>query len=154
MQDYLRRREEIVVRRGEKVRELDQIRAEIARADEAVADLDKAAIVFGIQPPKAPAPQPAVVAAAESPQEPVPQFKDVALDILKAAYPRTCKSVAVLAKGQEILNRTFHPKTAGMTLYRLAKDGLVERIGRSEWRYVPQEGESPEALASEPSMFP
>lgn len=56
--------------------------------------------------------------------------------ILKAAYPATLKASDVGQQAAARLGVRFHPKTPGMTLSRLRKDGIADLLGR-RWRYVP-----------------
>lgn len=151
-QEYLDRRQREQKRRDVEVRLLERLESRIARRDETIAELDRAALTFGIQPP-APVREPSrqnvkpVASAA-------PQFKDVALDYLKEAHPKTLKAAQIQNRCEILLGRKFHEKTAGMTLYRLAKDGLVRRIGRAHWLYVPQtDDKGPEVDAAGPSLF-
>ena len=81
------------------------------------------------------------------------QFKDIVLEALQKAHPHTMRAADLQAIAEKEVGREFHPKTAGMTLYRLSQEGHAERIGKANWKYVPQEGEGSEVLASEPSMF-
>ena len=151
--EYLKKRQDILMRRQLRVRLIERLQDKVARYDDEVAELDRAAITFGIQPPKPERP-PQKAEQRPAPSSGVPQFKDVALDFLREAYPQTRKASQVLQRCEADLARKFHPKTAGMTLYRLAKDRLVERVGKSNWRYVPQDGdEGLEADASGPSLF-
>jgi len=73
-------------------------------------------------------------------------FKDVALELLKEAYPAPMKASEILAKAEKRLGRKYHPKTAGMSLYRMASPeggALVRREGH-RWYFVPQKTEGPE----------
>jgi hypothetical protein len=146
-EDYLERRRQSVERRNALLDQIEEISREVARVNETIVELDRAALVFGIQPADVPKP------ATPPPARQTPQFKDVVLEFLKAAYPETRKAVDIQAHCERTLGRKFHPKTSGMTLYRLSGDKLVERIGKSNWKYIPQEGEGPEASTSEPSIF-
>jgi len=78
-----------------------------------------------------------------------PLFKDIALQLLKDAYPKPLRAAEVQAAAEAKLSRKFHSKTPGMSLYRLAKEGLVERRGW-DWFYLP---ESEKALRYE-EAFP
>jgi hypothetical protein len=147
--DYLEQRRAKVDRRMGLVEQVDHLKVEIDHVDEEIAELDRAAIVFGIQPP-AVAPKPA---PAPTGRQGGLQFKDVALKYLRDAYPKAVTAASLQAFCQDVLGREFHPKTSGMTLYRFSQAGLAERIGKSDWKYIPQEGEGPEASTSEPSIF-
>ncbi len=154
--EYLEKRNKMLAQLEESAVKMKRLHAEINDIAKSIAELDQAARTFGLraaeeaqQPEK-----PKVVTPPPTPSKPAPQFKDVALDILREAYPRTCKAADIQEQAEERVGREFHPKTAGMTLYRLSLEGLVERVGRAEWQYVPQEDEGSEAEAPEPSMFP
>jgi hypothetical protein len=67
-----------------------------------------------------------------------PLFKDVALRLLKEAYPKPLRAAEVQKLAEAELGRKFHSKTPGMSLYRLAQDGMVERRGW-DWFFVPEE---------------
>lgn len=56
-------------------------------------------------------------------------FKDVALELLRAAHPKPLRAAEIQAGVEAEIGRQFHEKTAGMTLYRLLKEGLVRRNG-------------------------
>lgn len=65
------------------------------------------------------------------------QFKDRALEILRGIYPRSLRAPDLQVAVEAHLGRKFHPKTAGMTLYRFRNQKMVRREGRN-WFYVPQ----------------
>jgi hypothetical protein len=67
-----------------------------------------------------------------------PLFKDLALQLLMEAYPRALRAADIQASAEAKLGRKFHPKTTGMSLYRLAKDGAVVRRGW-DWFYIPED---------------
>lgn len=69
-------------------------------------------------------------------------FKDTVLELLKGAYPAPMKAADVQAQAEARIGSKFHPKTSGMTLYRLAQDGLVRREGH-KWFFVPEENRRP-----------
>ena len=63
-------------------------------------------------------------------------FKDAVLRALRDAYPHPLKAAEIRSKAETALSKSFHEKTAGMTLYRLSKDGHVRREGH-RWFFVP-----------------
>lgn len=65
------------------------------------------------------------------------KFKELALEILKRAYPNSMRASDLGAQIEQATGATFHEKTAGMTLYRLAQDGVARRKGWN-WFYVPE----------------
>lgn len=131
-------------------RRLDEIETELS-------DLDRGARALGL-PMAAPVVRPVAGAArSDGPffQQPVArrgdspaplQFKDVALDYLADVHPASRKATDVQAHVEEVLGRTFHWKTAGMTLYRLKNEHKVRRAGQ-QWSFVPISER--EALAAE-----
>ncbi len=58
-----------------------------------------------------------------------PSFKEAAIEFLQKIYPRGLKATHIRALAQSHYGITAHEKTAGMTLYRLKKEGLVRRNG-------------------------
>ena len=58
-----------------------------------------------------------------------PSFKEAAIEFLQKVYPRGLKATHIRALVQSHYGITAHEKTAGMTLYRLKKEGLVRRNG-------------------------
>ena len=51
------------------------------------------------------------------------------LDQLRFAGPTGSKAAPIRAYAKEVHQRDFHVKAVGMTLYRLAKEGLARREG-------------------------
>lgn len=136
---------EYTAQRNALLRQLDQAASRLARVREKVAvleaeiaSLDAAAKAFGLQvSPESPTLFDKPMGHhGQAPTEAGGQFKDVALDLLREAYPSSLKASQIQARVQAKLNRTFHWKTAGMTLYRLKQDGHVKREGQN-WFYVP-----------------
>lgn len=80
---------------------------------------------------------PRLIKAASSPQ-PMP-FKDRALSLLAEAYPAPLKAAEIREKIESEYRTKFHEKTAGMSLYRLSKEGLVRREGKDLWFFVPED---------------
>ena len=75
-------------------------------------------------------------------------IRDLVISLLRAAGSEGSKvapiKAAILAQGIEM-----HEKTVGMTLYRLSKDGLARRLGRTWFFIIPKgEMENPDAGAS------
>ena len=103
-----------------------------------VQDLDAGARAFGI-----PTEGPDSIPDDDDSSEPEnsgrsgPLFKDLALDLLKEAYPLPMRANDVKEAIEKKLGRTFHSKTPGMSLYRLSKEGLVRRQGW-DWFFIPQ----------------
>lgn len=64
-------------------------------------------------------------------------IRDEVLERARLAYPAAVKATALRAE-LEKHRGALHEKTIGMTLYRLSRDGLVERDGRN-WFFVPPE---------------
>ena len=58
-----------------------------------------------------------------------PSFKEAAIEFLQKVYPRGLKATHIRALVQSHYGIAAHEKTAGMTLYRLKKEGLVRRNG-------------------------
>lgn len=73
----------------------------------------------------------------EAPSAP-PALKDIALDLLAGAYPNPLKARHVGTDAERIMGKKLHPKSPGMTLYRLAEAGLARREGHN-WYWVPPE---------------
>jgi hypothetical protein len=68
-------------------------------------------------------------------------IRELTLEYLAAAAPAGLKASEVQALIEGRRKTNLHPKTAGMTLYRLSQDGLVRREGRM-WFYVPPNAEA------------
>lgn len=66
-------------------------------------------------------------------------FKDRALELLAGAYPEPLKASVIRQKIEAETRSQFHEKTAGMSLYRLSKEGLVRREGKDLWFFVPED---------------
>ncbi len=67
---------------------------------------------------------------------PMPKIKDIVLDRLKAAVPDGTRAAPIRDYIIETYGEQIHEKTVGMTLYRLAKKGLVHREGIT-WFFGP-----------------
>lgn len=102
----------------------------------------------GLSPPPPPPPTRRVedvvdVEADEvaSGNEDVPSVRELTLEYLKAAGDAGHKASEIQALIEVRRKAKLHPKTAGMTLYRLSQDGLARRDGRT-WFYVPPNAET------------
>lgn len=62
---------------------------------------------------------------------PTSTASDVILEALQGVFPKPMKAAGLREMIEERLGRTVHPKTTGMTLYRLAKEGQVRREGHN-----------------------
>ncbi len=60
-----------------------------------------------------------------------PPIRDIVLDRLKAAGTKGDRATPIRKFIERVYGGNIHEKTVGMTLYRLAKDGLVRRHGRT-----------------------
>lgn len=67
-----------------------------------------------------------------------PSFKEAAVEFLQKVYPRGLKATHIRALAQSHYGITAHEKTAGMTLYRLKKEGLVRRNGFYWYSLAPE----------------
>ena len=143
---------EYLERRAIKSKEIAEARSNaerfltIAKAREIeLTELDKAAAVLGISKPAQAAAAIATADATLSAQATVTRgtadarggFKEQAIEVLKASYPTPMRAAEVQQAVERKLLRQFHEKTAGMTLFRLSKDGVVRRSGW-EWYFVPE----------------
>jgi len=70
-----------------------------------------------------------------------PPIREIVLDRLKTAGKEGTSAAALRRYIERVYNTEIHEKTAGMTLYRLAQDGKVQRKGRT-WFFVPPEAET------------
>lgn len=102
-----------------------------------LAELDKAVKVLGIVfEPEKPVDSETSKSSPPTTGE-APVFKELALEALRAVHPASMRAAQVQAEAERKAARKFHEKTAGMTLFRLSKDGLVRRSGW-DWYYVPE----------------
>lgn len=64
-------------------------------------------------------------------------IKQMIVEMAADAYPKRIRASelrsALVEQGLFV-----HDKTVGMTLYRLAQAGIVRRIGRADWCFVPE----------------
>jgi hypothetical protein len=152
---------EYLERRSFKIKEISEARANaerfatITKARESeLADLDKAAAVLGISNP--PRPQDGIAANISATanirasvtvtdgdgEEVRGGFKEQAVEALRKSYPNPLRAAEVQKAVERKLLRQFHEKTAGMTLFRLSKDGVVRRSGW-DWYFVPENDRKP-----------
>jgi hypothetical protein len=106
-----------------------------------LAELENAARVMQIIPAQRSMESPSLVGAdhLRAPGEHQPRvFKDLSVEVLRNAYPRSMKAIEIQAYIERKLAKKFHPKTAGMTLFRLSREGVVVR-SRWTWTFVPEE---------------
>jgi len=116
--------------------ELDRKQASLRAKEAAIKELDRAAEVFGLTaiedgPVDAPG-------GEDREEEGVGVFKDLALKALRQAFPNPLRAVEIQDQVQRVTGRSFHKKTAGMTLYRLSKEKLARRSGW-DWFFVPED---------------
>ena len=109
--------------------------------------LDRARVPEGaFGPPSLPPPPPKVIeGVAEvvdgAPADEGPTIRELALEYLRLAGSRGRKASEIQALIEERRKTKLHPKTSGMTLYRLSQDGLARREGRT-WFFVPPKAET------------
>jgi hypothetical protein len=135
--EYAERRNALMKERNETARLILQAQADLAVLDEEIGELDTSAKVFGLTLPDNAVQPPKTVGVMTFRDTPPAQFKDLALDLLRDASPAPLKAKEIHQAVEARTGRTYHWKTAGMTLYRLSQDGLVKRVGH-KWFYVPQ----------------
>jgi len=140
--EYVERRGALSRKRERAEKTLASLQRKVAALEAEIAELDRGAKVFGLSVPEAdgrplftvypdtPAPPPAVQSG---------QFKDLALAYLADAYPTAKKALDVQKFVEATLGRSFHWKTAGMTLYRLKNEYKVRREGHQYWAFVPED---------------
>lgn len=152
-QDWLKQyaQKEYLDRRGKLVLEVTFAEGAVSIAQmelkakkDALIDLDRAATTFGLDT------QPAARKVAKA----GPQLKTIAIEMLMNAYPEPLKASRIETEARALLDKDIHPKSTGMTLYRLLLEGKVRRAGHN-WFYVPpdedrREQESPEREGSGP----
>jgi hypothetical protein len=145
--DYQARRAAAVKRRDQAGARLKRIREKFAEAEAEIDELDRGAKVFGLIPDSqlqadlvVSDGQRRLLMEFKSASSPVSarQFKDFTVEALEKHYPRPVKAAEIQQWAEAQLRRGFHWKTAGMTLYRLKKDGTARREGQN-WFFVPPE---------------
>jgi hypothetical protein len=141
-QEYRARCAALSSRRDGLLASIAHVQKEIASIDAELRDIGQALRVVGVELEPSDLPSAGIGRADEplpqSESTPIPQFKDVALEVIRERYPQAIKSTELQAAVENRLGRKFHPKTSGMTLYRARQDGFVRREGR-KWYYVPLE---------------
>lgn len=144
--DYVQKRSDLRERIEDANASIQRLMREFRELSEQVEQLDAAAKVFGLP------------VDGDSVKTPTPpqaknkrQFKHIAFDVLKRAYPNTVKASEIQEEAERQLGRKFHDKTAGMTLYRFLQKRIAERVGHSDWRYIPPKEEG--RGESQPSIF-
>jgi hypothetical protein len=73
----------------------------------------------------------ALKAIQEAVRPNMPRLGDIILDQLKKAGPSGSKAAPIQKYIETTYGKHIHDKTVGMTLYRLAKEGLVRRNGHT-----------------------
>lgn len=144
--EYAERRAALVRQRERDAKTVANLQKKIAERDAEISDLDRGAKVFGLPVPDegsffpelVNAAQQAVAQFKDTGRSGQRQFKDVAVELLAHAYPEPLKAAEIQEGVQRELGRSFHWKTAGMTLFRLKKDFQVSRHGQN-WFFVPPE---------------
>lgn len=63
-------------------------------------------------------------------------IREAILKLAEAAYPHPVRATTLQAE-LEKTRGPLHYKTVGMTLYRLSKEGRMQRRGQKDWFYVP-----------------
>jgi hypothetical protein len=79
--------------------------------------------------------------AFEGLEEPHSSVRDFTINSLKAAGSLGMKAAEIRAVYETSRDTKLHDKTIGMTLYRLSKDNLARREGRT-WFFVPPNAET------------
>ena len=82
-----------------------------------------------------------------------PSFKEAAIEFLQKVYPRGLKATHIRALTQSHYGISAHEKTAGMTLYRLKKEGLVRRNGLYWYFLAPERPPAENIDARPPAAF-
>jgi hypothetical protein len=70
-----------------------------------------------------------------------PPIREIVLDRLRGAGAEGKRASAIQKYIERVYGAELHQKTVGMTLYRLAQEGLVRREGRT-WFFVQPEAET------------
>ena len=92
------------------------------------------------------APQQASIPAVSPPRNRT--VRDIVLEAAQQAYPSAVRAAA-LRKQLELQGIIVHEKTVGMTLYRLSREGVIERKGKADWFFVPEADRVPAAEGRE-----
>ena len=67
-----------------------------------------------------------------------PSIKEIVLAAAQAAYPDSVRAAQIRSELAE-RGHAIHEKSVGVAFYRLSVKGLVERRGKEDWYFVPQE---------------
>ena len=91
--------------------------------------------------------------AAFSQVAPPQSIADSVLALTEAAYPEPVRAAWLQAEIEKQRGARLHFKTIGMSLYRLSKQGLVERKGQKDWVFVPESHRTKKSGVSAPDSF-
>lgn len=147
-EEYLERRDALARRRDKAESTLISLQKKIATLESEIAELDRSARVFGLTVPGEDGER-ILFTVQPSGHISGGQFKDVALDYLAEVYPTPKRAIDVQRFVEATLGRSFHWKTAGMTLYRLKNEHKVRREGPRLWAFVPEEERVAQRLKDE-----
>jgi hypothetical protein len=78
--------------------------------------------------------------------------RDLVLERLEVAAQKGAQAADIRKSIEALRKQQLHEKTVGMTLYRLAQEGLARRDGRT-WFYVSPEGETQNPGAVTPGLI-
>lgn len=124
----IRKAHQAAITRLQRIRQtFEALREEERQTYLLIKDCEAAGRVFGI-----------AFDPIEQPARKLPEdgnVREFALEYLKNS-PCGVRSPAVLQAYKETFGRELHPKTIGMTLYRLKEAGLAERQGHI-WKSAP-----------------
>ena len=79
-------------------------------------------------------------------------IREAILKLAEAAYPHPVRA-SMLQAELEKTRGPLHYKTVGMTLYRLSKEGRMQRRGQKDWFYVPAIAETKNPGGETPGLF-
>lgn len=88
-----------------------------------------------------------------APPESPGNVREVVLGYLRHAFPEGAKASEIRKFVENVRKAPLHEKTIGMTLYRLSKDGIVERKGGRTWFYVPSQTEAENPGGATPGLI-
>jgi hypothetical protein len=128
-------------------RHLDAVEAGIVQQ---VNDLDNAAQVFGLGGAEADIDSDGPTFFDAPAQDGQVGFKELAIEFVAAVFPQPARAAQVRDYVERKLKRSFHEKTAGMTLYRLSQEGIVRREGKGDWYFVPPDRRNSPAPQGKP----
>lgn len=72
-----------------------------------------------------------------------PTVREFILERAEAAAGQPVRALGLRTAYLEAYGNEVHPKTFGMTLYRLSKEGFMRREGHADWYWVPPEKRVP-----------